>query len=164
MVFMYKRIAILITLVLILAFGAWGVSNAISESRTLKTKTSGERVNDGMSDREFTQYMSDWQKEVRSLYSNTHGKKRASGLPDDANKIVKTELILYDELFVRNPDIGKSFTTEEKAFLKGKYELKMTFDNGRVSATGPFTTMPTKIEIKSIRLLNKPKKVLIIED
>ncbi|MEW5707011.1 MAG: hypothetical protein AB1743_09515 [Actinomycetota bacterium] len=161
---MYKRIAILITLVLILAFGAWGISNAVSESRTLKTKTSGENVNDGMSDREFAQYMNDWQKEVRSLYSNTRGKKRASGLPDDTNKIIKTELISYDELFARNPNIEKSFTEEEKAFLKGKYELKIIFDNGRVSAAGPFKTMPKKVEIKTIRLLDKPKKVLIIED
>jgi hypothetical protein len=119
---------------------------------------------DGMTEQEYRQFVKEWREKVQALYSKRQVIKRAGGLPDNVNKITKIELISYKEMFAKQPAQKFAFTQEELAFLKGKKELRVYFDTGRVSAIGPFAKMPSRIEIKSITVLEKPMKVLIIEE
>lgn len=109
-------------------------------------------------------YMTEMSEGIKKLYTDTPGHKSASGLPDDVNGIVKIELVPNEQVYKENPDFANSLSAEEKEFYKGKYELRITFDNGEMIGTGPYSKMPRIIKIGRITVQGKPKKVLIIEE
>lgn len=160
-----KKVAILLFFLLLSVLSILNVGKVVSktdlehviydESAFKKTGTSKEDVE---------AYMMEMREKIKSLYSKRAGEKSASGLPDDVKRIVKVELVLFEKVSQEKPDMVKGFTEEEKKFCQGKYMLKIIFDNGKVHWEGPCTTMPSRIEIGNIKVLGKPKKVLIVEE
>ncbi len=120
--------------------------------------------NQNISEEDVEQEIAEMSEQAKRLYSDKPGGKSFSGLPDSVNGIVKSELIPCELFFKEDPRSTYGMSGEEIDFHRGKYFLKIAFDNGKISVTGPFKRFPSRVEIVQLKVNGKIKKGLIIED